>query len=105
MAAEFLIEFHSEARVEMREVFEWQREHRSDDRAARLIAAVDIGIESIYLAPDRWPLVRGMTPTTRLRLVGDGFEFIIYYRVRPKGIFVLALASHKQRPFYWAHRR
>lgn len=104
MTAETALELHPEADAEIEEAFEWYRQHLGDARAARLLDAVNLRLQSIREAPERWPIVRGVSPIARLRIV-RGFAYTIFYRVRPAGILVLALAHHRRQPLYWSHRR
>ena len=102
MAAERVFELHPEADAEIDEAFEWYRV-RDEDVAARFLANVNERLQSIREGPERWPVVRNVTPRSRFRLL-DGFPYTIFYRVGTTHLLVVALAHQKRQALYWAHR-
>jgi plasmid stabilization system protein ParE len=92
--------FHPEAIAEAETAARWYRE-RSPQAAARFVEEVNLVIERILEAPDRWP--RGPHGSRKLKL--PCFPFLINYREIHGVIQVLAVAHGKRLPGYWKIRK
>jgi plasmid stabilization system protein ParE len=69
--------------------------------AERFLHEIDMALELIADAPDRWPLSRGNTR----RYVMSTFPYCIVYRIMKNAVQVFAVAHAKRRPQYWQDRR
>ncbi|HEY5626897.1 MAG TPA: type II toxin-antitoxin system RelE/ParE family toxin [Nitrospira sp.] len=91
--------FHPDAVDEAHAARMWYAE-RSQSAADSFLAELDLGIEFIADAPERWPLfVNG----TR-RYLFHRFPFQIVYRVMNDRVEVVAVAHGRRRPGYWKKR-
>jgi toxin ParE1/3/4 len=69
--------------------------------AERFLDEVDIALDVILEAPDRWPLHRlGMR-----RYVMSSYPYSIIYQITSRSIDVYAVAHGRRRPTYWRRRR
>jgi plasmid stabilization system protein ParE len=78
----------------------WYRE-RSALAATRFVHEVNLVIDKILDAPQRWP--HGTHGTRKVKL--PCFPFIIAYRELDETIQILAIAHGRRRPGYWARRK
>ncbi|MGH7486133.1 MAG: type II toxin-antitoxin system RelE/ParE family toxin [bacterium] len=62
--------------------------------------ALDVAVDSIAEAPQRWPRVYGKYRRYVLRT----FPFSVVYVERTGHIEVIAVAHHRRRPGYWKKR-
>lgn len=91
--------FHPDAVEEAQAARQWYVT-RSQSAADSFLAELDFGIQSVSLAPERWPLfVHG----TRRYLL-HRFPFQLIYRVANDRIEVVAVAHGRRRPGYWRSR-
>jgi toxin ParE1/3/4 len=95
------IRYHPEADDEMHVTADWYDEHTGggDD----FLAAVERAVEGIAAAPWRWPVVNGVKPSTRRRLMSD-YQYSIFYRIDDQGILIVAIAHQSREHLYWAGR-
>ncbi len=91
--------FHSDAVEEAQAAREWYLS-RSHSAADSFLAELDRGIESIALAPDRWPFFMHGTR----RYLFQRFPFQLVYRVVDNCVQVVAVAHGRRRPGYWKSR-
>jgi plasmid stabilization system protein ParE len=94
------IEYHSGARIDFDESFDWYRS-RSVEAALGFIAAVDAAIEKITAAPDRFPSTTAGCRYCTLRR----FPFRLVFREEAQRLVVMAVAHAKRRPGYWRERK
>ena len=93
------LEIHPEAIAEARAARQWYQ-MRSDDAAKAFLAELDIGIESIWTAPELYPPYLHGTRCYLLRR----FPYLIVYRAASTTIQVFAVAHSRRRPGYWKAR-
>jgi plasmid stabilization system protein ParE len=91
--------FHPDAIIEAKAAARWYRE-RSDTASDAFLAEIARAVDSISLAPRRWPLHAGGTRRFLLRR----FPFVVVYREDATGIEVVAVAHGRRRPNYWTGR-
>lgn len=65
------------------------------------LASVEQAFDVILSAPHRWPRV----DNRHHRYVMRRFPFSILYRYNETEVIFVAVAHHRRRPGYWAHRR
>ena len=65
------------------------------------LATVERAFDLILSAPHRWPRIDGR----HHRYVVMRFPFSVLYRYNETEVVFVAIANHKRRPGYWAHRR
>lgn len=74
------------------------------EREARLgedfLVQVEKALDQIRRYPRSGPTILGESRRCRL----NRFPYNLVYRIEADRIFILALAHHKRRPFYWARR-
>ncbi len=93
------IDFHTEAAVEVETARQWYAE-RNPAAAASFLAELDLAVERIREAPQRWPrYAKGAR-----RFILPRFPFSVIYRVKGELIEVVAVAHHRRRPGYWKSR-
>jgi len=91
--------FHPDAVEEAQAARQWYLA-RSPSAADSFLAELDRGVESVVLAPERWPLfVHGAR-----RYLFQRFPFQLIYRVKGDRIEILAVAHGRRRPGYWKIR-
>ena len=93
------VEFHEAASLEFEAAFVWYLE-RSERAALRFAREVERAVATISDSPERSP--SGPDKTRRFLL--QGFPFILFYRVLPSTIQVVAVAHARRRPGYWKER-
>lgn len=93
------VEFHEEASEEYESAFDWYLE-RNETVAWHFAVEVDLAIEAISEAPQRWP--EGIYGTRKLLL--RRFPFVVIYRELPSVIQILAVAHGSRKPGYWKSR-
>jgi plasmid stabilization system protein ParE len=93
----FLI--HPAATAEAEKAARWYRE-RSARSAAQFVEEVNLAIDRILAAPQRWPA--GPSGTRKILL--HRFPYAVIYRELPSAIQVLAVAHGHRRPGYWETR-
>lgn len=101
MPPETPLRFHPEAEEEMNVTADWYDEH--GDGGSDFLSAVDETIEDIASGPLRWPVVRGLSPSTRRRLM-KRYYYSVFYRVDDKGILIVSIAHQSREPLYWLGR-
>lgn len=72
----------------------------SEEVGAAFEVEVERGVDWIVEHPEASPVTRGQVRRKVLRR----FPYSIFYALEPDRIRVLAVAHHKRRPGYWAHR-
>jgi len=91
--------FHPDAVEEAQAARQWYLA-RSPSAADSFLAELDHGIETISLAPERWPIfVHG----TR-RYLFHRFPFQLIYRVMNDRIEIVAVAHGRRKPECWKVR-
>lgn len=65
------------------------------------LATVERAFDLILSAPHRWSRIDGR----HRRYVVMRFPFSVLYRYNETEVVFVAVANHKRRPGYWAHRR
>ena len=63
-------------------------------------AEAEAAVNSIRVAPDRWPI--GKLDTRRCLL--HRFPFSVVYIDLPDHIWIVAFAHGSRKPYYWKHR-
>jgi toxin ParE1/3/4 len=66
----------------------------------RFLDEAERAIARIKEAPERWQ--KSAHSTRRLGL--RRFPHTVFYRIRPDALWIVAVAPHRKRPFYWRHR-
>jgi len=66
------------------------------------VASVDSAFERLAQTPEAYPVWRSGRPYRRLVL--ERFPFVIFFRVLPDEVEVVAVAHAKRRPGYWLGR-
>ena len=93
------VEFHPDAIAEAHHAVQWYLE-RSELAAAAFVSELDLAVEHIQEAPERWSeYVEG----TR-RYLFHRFPYFVVYRKLGESIQVLAVAHGRRRPGYWKER-
>ena len=95
----FPVVFHPDAVEEAQAARQWYLV-RSQSAADSFLAELDLGIEAISQAPERWTLFKYGTR----RYLFHRFPFQLIYRVVDKRIQVVAVAHGRRRPGYWKSR-
>ena len=93
------VEIHPEAVLEARAAREWYQ-FKSPEAAAAFMAELDVGIDSIRVAPEIYPTYLHGTRRYLMRR----FPYLIVYRTTPTAIQVVAVAHGRRRPGYWKTR-
>ena len=93
------LEVHPEAIAEATAAKLWYRE-RSEIVALAFQDEIDLAIERILEAPERWP--RYIEDTRRY--VMRRFPFSVVYSVGAETVQILAFAHGRRRPGYWKGR-
>lgn len=91
--------FHPEAEKEVLGSAAWYAE-RSPVAGQAFLLELDLVVERILEAPERWPL---SVHRTR-RIVFPRFPFSVYYRVSGDVVEIIAVAHQSRRPGYWQSR-
>lgn len=93
------VSFHPEAAEEVETTRQWYAE-RSPLAARAFLAELDLGVERIREAPQRWPRYgKGAR-----RYILPRFPFSVIYRMKGEVIEVVAVAHHRRKPGYWRSR-
>ena len=102
MPAETPVRFHPDAEDEVHVTADWYDEHtaRGDD----FLAAIDDTVEDIANAPWRWPLVAGVSPPTRRRLMKRNYQYSVFYRIDDEGVLIVSVAHQSREHLYWLGR-
>lgn len=93
------VSFHPDAIDEAEAAARWYRQ-RSARAAGRFVDEVNMAIDRIVAAPQRWPL--GPLGTRKVKL--PCFPFLIIYRESDPLVQILAIAHGRRRPHYWKSR-
>ena len=93
------IELHPQAIAEARDAREWYAE-RSSVAAEAFMAELDVAIERICEAPDRWAIYLHGTR----RYLMKRFPYLVVFRVTEDKLQVIAVAHAKRKPGYWRTR-
>ena len=101
MPAETPLRFHPEAEEEMNVTADWYDEHA--DGGSDFLGAVDETVEDIGMAPWRWPVVKGVSPSTRRRLM-KRYPYSVFYRIDDEGVLIVSIAHQSREPLYWLGR-
>jgi len=64
------------------------------------LTQVEKAVDQIRRYPHSGPTILGATRRCRV----SRFPYNLVYRIDPERIYILALAHHKRRPYYWARR-
>jgi plasmid stabilization system protein ParE len=93
------VEYHSGARADFDESFDWYRS-RSARAAIGFLLAVDDAIEKIVADSNRFPLTHAGCRYCRLRR----YPFRIVFLEEQDRFVIVAIAHAKRRPNYWKRR-
>lgn len=93
------LRFHPEAEKEVLRSAAWYAE-RSPVAGQAFLLELDLVVERILEAPERWPL---SVHRTR-RIVFPRFPFSVYYRVSGDVVEIIVVAHQSRRPGYWQFR-
>ena len=93
------LEIHPETIEEARAARQWYQS-RSEDAAEAFLAEIDIGIQSIQIAPELYPPYLHGTRCYLLRR----FPYLIVYRATATVIQIIAVVHSRRRPGYWKSR-
>lgn len=93
------ISFHEFAESELNDAATFF-EHETKGLGFRFLAAVEASIAQIQQHPEASPIIDQDVRRKVLRR----FPYSIMYSVKPDRIRILAVASHRRRPFYWHGR-
>ena len=94
------VRLHRLARREYREARDWY-DARQPGLGATFTAEIDLAVQRIGEAPDRWPIFR---KSYRFFLVRR-FPYVLYYKsIDPETVLVLAVAHGRRIPGYWLGR-
>jgi plasmid stabilization system protein ParE len=94
-----LAEFNPAAREEFDEAFDWYAK-RSREAAARFAAAVDVAIDAILQAPERFATTSAGCRFARTKR----YPYLVIFRQSTRGVVVVAIAHSRRRPGYWKSR-
>jgi toxin ParE1/3/4 len=94
-----LYQIHPAALAEAEKATRWYRE-RSALAAAQFVEEINLAIDRILAAPQRWSA--GLYRTRKFLL--DRFPFAVIYCERPPTIQILGIAHGHRRPGYWKNR-
>lgn len=93
------VQFHPEARVDLREAVEWYDANNSA-KADRLTEAIEKVIEELRDHPRRWPLIDSRY---RIRPIA-GFPFAVFYHESGNRIVIVAVSHSRRDQAYWRGR-
>jgi plasmid stabilization system protein ParE len=93
------VELTAEAIKEFNEAVDWYQAH-SNDAALGFIAAAESALETILLAPDRYPFTYAGCRYCRL----PRYPFQVIYIDDDERLVVVAIAHTKREPGYWLGR-
>jgi plasmid stabilization system protein ParE len=99
--AETPVRFHPEADEEVLVIADWYDEHGQGGDL--FLAALGETLDGIAAAPWRWPIVQGITPPARRRLMAR-FPYSVYYRIDDEGVLIVAIAHQRREHLYWLGR-
>ncbi len=75
-------------------------------RSSRFLNAVERAFDTFTEAPDRWPLVNGLSPNRRMRYyVMAVFPYTVVYQRRDEDLVEIVAVAHQKRRRYWERRR
>ena len=80
---------------------DWYDEHAGT--GSDFLVALDETVEDIAGAPSRWPLVKGIAPPTRRRLM-KRFPYSVFYRIDDQGVLIVSIAHQSREHLYWLGR-
>lgn len=80
---------------------DWYDEHT--DGGIDFLGALSETVEDIAGAPWRWPLVKGITPPTRRRLM-KRYPYSVFYRIDDQGVLIVSIAHQSREDLYWFGR-
>lgn len=97
MSSQFWV--HPDAEIELTEAVAY---YFSVDKmlAARFVAGLQHGVDHLKTLPFSGTPIASDVRRYALR----GFPYRLIYSAAPDGVFVLALAHTRRRPFYWRNR-
>jgi plasmid stabilization system protein ParE len=94
------LEFHPDAEAEAESAVDWYAE-RSKPAAEGFLDALEVAVQQIGDAPDRW--ARYLHGTRRYLM--KRYPFIVIYREKSASIVeIVAIAHGHRRPGYWRDR-
>jgi toxin ParE1/3/4 len=93
------VRFLEEAREEAVAAFDWYSE-RNELAAVEFWKQLRVAVESISIAPERWPAdERGIR-----KVILQRFPFVVFYREISEHVEVVAVTHARRRPGYWRDR-
>ena len=98
------VEFHPEARSDLRTASLWYDEEQPG-LGSDLLTAVGRAVERLVVMPAAhpvWPSVLLDPPVRRAPL--GRFPYVVAYQVFADEIIILAIAHERRRPLYWIDR-
>ena len=93
------LRFHPAAEKEVLTSAAWYAE-RSPVAGQAFLLELDLVVEQILEAPERWPLPLHRTR----RIIFPRFPFSVFYRVSADVVEIIAVAHQSRRPGYWRSR-
>jgi plasmid stabilization system protein ParE len=77
----------------------------SEDLATRLADEIDVLLDEIELAPQRWGFYEPLLKYRRWRRrIAKGFPYLLIYEVAGDRIRIVAFPHVAQKPGYWRYR-
>jgi toxin ParE1/3/4 len=93
------IAFHELAEIELNEAAEFY-ESQVAGLGKIFLSDIEHAIESIKANPESSPRILKIVRIRTLRR----FPFKLLYSILDRTVYILAVAHHKRRPYYWRHR-
>lgn len=91
--------YHPDAEAELTEAAQFY-EQRVPTLGVQFLDAADRAVRSIQEAPQRWPIIEADVRHYQMAR----FPYVIYYRILPDHLRILAVKHHSRHPDYWRHR-
>ena len=90
------------AKQDIRDGIDWYREHGGRDLGRRFFQAVSNAFKQIEAHPHTWS--RWQEDARFQRVLVKQFPFIVFYRLMPNQIRIVAAAHARRVPGYWKER-
>ncbi len=91
--------FHPDARDELFSAIAYYNE-QSPGLGTEFLEEIRKSVNKIQNTPARWKVVKKKVR----QYILQRFPFSIYYVSIPKQVYIVAIAHHKRRPYYWKSR-
>ena len=92
----------SGAKQDIKDGIDWYRSQAGAELGQRFLLAVAAAIGQIEKRPDAWS--RWQRDARYQRVLVKRFPFVVFYKLTPKQIRIVAVAHTKRAPGYWQSR-